>query len=107
MFEPVVISTGQHELMVDEILAMAGTVADGHLDVGTGYESLNARVSNEMGRFEEFFTRRGCPGVARGLLVAHVYAFYSWLLWPVLLRSTARQLTERRDWAKTEREPVS
>lgn len=59
MFEPVVISTGQHELMVDEILAMAGTVADGHLDVGTGYESLNARVSNEMGRFEEFFTRRG------------------------------------------------
>ena len=54
MFEPVVISTGQHELMVDEILAMAGTVADGHLDVGTGYESLNARVSNVMGRFEEF-----------------------------------------------------
>ena len=33
-----------------------------------------------------------------------MYAFYSWLLWPVLLRSALRQLTERRDWAKTERE---
>ena len=37
---------------------------------------------------------------------AHVYAFYSWLLWPVLVRSALRQLTERRDWAKTEREPL-
>ena len=42
--------------MVDEILAMADTVVDVHLDVGTGYESLNARVSNGCGRFEEFFT---------------------------------------------------
>ena len=49
---------------------------------------------------------QGAPGVARGLAVAHLYAVYSWLLWPVLLRSAARQLTERRDWAKTEREPV-
>jgi cellulose synthase/poly-beta-1,6-N-acetylglucosamine synthase-like glycosyltransferase len=39
----------------------------------------------------------------RGILVAQVYAFYSWLLWPVLIRATARQLTERRGWAKTER----
>jgi hypothetical protein len=28
------------------------------------------------------------------------------MLWPVLLRSTARQLTERREWAKTERESL-
>ena len=41
----------------------------------------------------------------RGILVAQVYAFYSWLLWPVLIRATVRQLTDRRAWAKTEREP--
>lgn len=40
----------------------------------------------------------------RGILIAQVYAFYSWLLWPVLVRSALRQLTERRDWTKTERE---
>lgn len=50
---------------------------------------------------------RGARGMAGGFLIAHVYAFYSWLLWPVLLRSAARQLTERRDWAKTEREPLA
>jgi 1,2-diacylglycerol 3-beta-glucosyltransferase len=48
----------------------------------------------------------GVLGALRGLLIAQVYAFYSWLLWPVLVRSTWRQLTERRDWAKTEREPI-
>jgi hypothetical protein len=35
-----------------------------------------------------------------------VYAFYSWLLWPVLFRSTLRQLTEQRDWVKSERVAV-
>jgi len=40
----------------------------------------------------------------RGILIAQVYAFYSWILWPVLIRSTLRQLTERREWTKTERE---
>lgn len=43
---------------------------------------------------------------ARGVLIAQAYAFYSWLLWPVLVRSTFRQLTERRDWSKTEREAL-
>jgi hypothetical protein len=47
----------------------------------------------------------GLPGYLRGFLIGHVYALYTWFLWPVLVRSTARQLTERRDWAKTEREP--
>ena len=46
---------------------------------------------------------RGCaprrPHRAR-LRVLH------WLLWPVLVRSAVRQLTERRDWVKTEREPL-
>jgi 1,2-diacylglycerol 3-beta-glucosyltransferase len=49
---------------------------------------------------------QGVLGALRGLLIAQVYAFYSWLLWPVLVRSAWRQLTERRDWAKTEREPL-
>lgn len=54
-------------------------------------------------------TIMGCVaarGVLRGVLFAQVYAFYSWLLWPVLIRSTFRQLTERRDWSKTEREAL-
>jgi cellulose synthase/poly-beta-1,6-N-acetylglucosamine synthase-like glycosyltransferase len=42
-----------------------------------------------------------------GFLVAHAYAFYTWLLWPVLARSVARQLSNRLDWAKTSREPIS
>ena len=50
---------------------------------------------------------RGAPdgvgGILRGVLVAQVYALYSWLLWPVLVRSTLRQLTDKRAWAKTER----
>ena len=48
----------------------------------------------------------GLWGMVKGFLLANVYAFYSWLLWPVLVRSALRQLTERRDWAKTEREPI-
>jgi cellulose synthase/poly-beta-1,6-N-acetylglucosamine synthase-like glycosyltransferase len=50
---------------------------------------------------------QGLGGVLRGILIAQVYAFYSWLLWPVLVRATARQLTDRRGWAKTERERVT
>jgi len=50
---------------------------------------------------------RGLRGVLAGVLVAQGYALYSWLLWPALLRATARQLTDRRGWAKTERERVS
>ena len=50
---------------------------------------------------------RGLRGILGGLLVAQAYAFYSWLLWPVLVRATLRQLTDRRGWAKTERERVS
>ena len=46
----------------------------------------------------------GLLGALRGILVAQVYAFYSWLLWPVLIRATVRQLTEQRSWSKTERE---
>lgn len=45
-------------------------------------------------------------GLIKGLLTAQVYAFYSWLLWPVLLRSSFRQLASREAWAKTAREEI-
>ncbi len=48
----------------------------------------------------------GWLGPLRGFLVGHVYAFYSLLLWPVLVRSLLRHLTRREGWAKTAREPV-
>jgi 1,2-diacylglycerol 3-beta-glucosyltransferase len=51
-------------------------------------------------------TSAGAKGWVAGFLLGHLYALYTWLLWPVLVRSSARQLTERRDWAKTEREAI-
>lgn len=45
-------------------------------------------------------------GIIKGLLTAQVYAFYSWLLWPVLIRSTGRQLIGMDSWAKTDREAI-
>ncbi len=53
------------------------------------------------------FAGRGPLGWLWGLLVAQVYTPYTWFLWPVLLRSTARQLFDRGEWAKTEREPLA
>ena len=50
--------------------------------------------------------RYGALGIVRGILLAPIYAAYTWLLWPVLARATARQLTHRSDWAKTAREPL-
>ena len=49
---------------------------------------------------------QGPLGWLRGLAIAQVYTPYSWFLWPVLLRATARQLTARGEWAKNEREPL-
>lgn len=49
---------------------------------------------------------QGPPGWAVGFLVGQVYTLYTWLLWPVLLRSTARQLRGCGSWAKTAREPI-
>jgi hypothetical protein len=40
-------------------------------------------------------------------VIAHVYALYTWILFPVLLRAFARQLAARRDWSRTDREPLS
>ncbi len=49
---------------------------------------------------------RGPFGWLQGLLVAQIYAPYTWFLWPVLLRSSWRQMRARDDWSKTEREPL-
>ncbi len=51
-------------------------------------------------------SRHGLRGMAAGFLIANVYAFYSWMLWPVLVRAAARQALHRRGWAKTEREAI-
>ena len=48
----------------------------------------------------------GFFGILRGILLTPIYAAYTWLLWPVLVRAAARQLTHRLDWAKTAREPI-
>ncbi len=48
----------------------------------------------------------GPRGWVTGFLVGHVYALYTWLLWPVLLRSVVRQMVHRSDWSKTKREPL-
>lgn len=49
---------------------------------------------------------RGVAGFVTGVLVGHAYALYTWTIWPVLVRSVARQATGRINWAKTAREPV-
>jgi 1,2-diacylglycerol 3-beta-glucosyltransferase len=48
----------------------------------------------------------GPLGWLKGFLIAQIYTPYTWFLWPVLLRSAARQLADRSDWSKTEREPI-
>ena len=45
-------------------------------------------------------------GIIKGILTGQVYAFYTWLLWPVLLRSSVRQVIGRGTWAKTSREQI-
>lgn len=45
-------------------------------------------------------------GMFRGLLLAQVYALYSWILWPVLVGSISRHVRGRNSWSKTEREPM-
>jgi len=51
-------------------------------------------------------TSQGVRGWIVGFLLGHLYAVYTWIIWPVLIRSTARQLSARSGWAKTEREPL-
>jgi 1,2-diacylglycerol 3-beta-glucosyltransferase len=50
---------------------------------------------------------KGTGNAATGWLIAHPYALYSWMIWPVLARATFRHLTAQRGWAKTAREPIA
>ena len=53
IYQPIVISTGQHHRMVQEIFELAGITTDVTLWAGTRRE-LNERVSSVMRRFEDF-----------------------------------------------------
>ena len=89
------------------VLAVTGTA--GFWDSGAWWQLLFFYVLGFGGVVLGCVARgaqRGARGVLTGYLVAHVYALYTWLIWPVLVRSIFRQLTESREWAKTEREPV-
>ena len=48
----------------------------------------------------------GFMGYVRGLVIAIPYAFYSWILWPVIVRATWRQFRGASGWDKTSREPL-
>jgi cellulose synthase/poly-beta-1,6-N-acetylglucosamine synthase-like glycosyltransferase len=49
---------------------------------------------------------QGPAGWVKGFFLGQVYTLYSWFLWPVLVRSTVRQLSGHGSWAKTAREPI-
>src|SRR6185295_17288958 len=53
-FKPVVVTTGQHDLMVREVFKMAGVWADVTLWVGDAHAGLSERVSSVMMRFDDF-----------------------------------------------------
>jgi UDP-N-acetylglucosamine 2-epimerase (non-hydrolysing) len=57
-YQPVVVSTGQHHEMVDEIFALANIEADVQLWAGDNRARLNERVPTVMRRFEDFCTSR-------------------------------------------------
>jgi 1,2-diacylglycerol 3-beta-glucosyltransferase len=52
-------------------------------------------------------SRQGLRGVVVGFLIGQAYTIYTWFLWPVLVRSTIRQLRGNGGWAKTAREPIA
>ena len=54
-FRPIVVTTGQHDLMVREVFKLAGVWADVTLWIGDTRARLNERVASVMLRFEDFF----------------------------------------------------
>ncbi|MGK2877581.1 MAG: non-hydrolyzing UDP-N-acetylglucosamine 2-epimerase [Solirubrobacterales bacterium] len=54
MFQPVVVSTGQHHHMVEEIFEQAGVGTHVHLWAGAERASLTERVTTTMRRFNDF-----------------------------------------------------
>ena len=57
-YEPIVVSTGQHQRMVDYIFELAGIKPDVVLWAGSRRSSLNERVASVMQRFEDFCAER-------------------------------------------------
>lgn len=57
-YEPIVVSTGQHNRMVEYIFELAGIAPDVDLWAGSRRSSLNERVSSVMRRFEDFCADR-------------------------------------------------
>jgi UDP-N-acetylglucosamine 2-epimerase (non-hydrolysing) len=53
-FHPIVVSTGQHHRMVQEVFGHAGIATDVELWVGAGRAPLNERVPEVMRRFDDF-----------------------------------------------------
>ncbi len=53
-FRPIVVATGQHQEMVQEVFALAGIDSDIQLWVGRGHPELNERVPAVMSRFDDF-----------------------------------------------------
>jgi UDP-N-acetylglucosamine 2-epimerase (non-hydrolysing) len=57
-FDPMVVSTGQHHKMVEEIFELAEIETDIDLWVGDARAQLNERVASVMRRFEDFCRER-------------------------------------------------
>ena len=57
-YEPIVVSTGQHNRMVDYIFELADIKPDVVLWAGSRRSSLNERVATVMRRFEDFCADR-------------------------------------------------
>jgi UDP-N-acetylglucosamine 2-epimerase (non-hydrolysing) len=57
-YVPIVVSTGQHHQMVEDVLGLAAITADVDLLVGDFRTRLNERVSSVMRRFEDFCNMR-------------------------------------------------
>ena len=57
-YRPIVVSTGQHNRMVEYIFELAGIKPDATLWAGARRSSLNERVSSVMRRFEDFCVDR-------------------------------------------------
>src|ERR1700710_2910536 len=57
-YNPIVVSTGQHNRMVEYIFELAGTTPSMRRWAGPGAPALNERVSSVMRRFEDFCVER-------------------------------------------------
>lgn len=57
-YEPIVVSTGQHNRMVEYIFALADIRPDVTLWAGSRHAALNERVGSVMARFEDFCVER-------------------------------------------------